>query len=163
MNGPLSFDAHEIRERLFVGTLPDRPMHLGVDAVVVCYRCDQGEKASWFECDVGMYPFLDDFQAMSPHEARAAEDAAAHAARVVFAGGSVLVACREGRNRSSLVAALACMGIDNLTAAEAIERVRDWRVIPGMRVLSNEFFTEALLRGVLQVPRSHEASGAVYR
>lgn len=156
-------DAHPIRERLFVGTIAEEPRPLDVDLVVACYRLDVDEMSSRLACDVAAYPFLDDFQAMSPREVKAAEDAAAHAARVVAEGGSVLVACREGRNRSALVAALACMGLDNLTAEEAIALVRERRILPGLRVLSNEFFTEALLRGDFEVPRQREASGAVYR
>lgn len=156
-------DVVEVRPLLFMGALPDRFARPNpIEVVVSCVRLpDDGGTyvATAMGCGVKritVRSFLDDIQPPSPTELTRIRAAAEDAVGGVRDGLKTGVFCKEGRNRSGVVMALALMLLDGCSAAEAIELVRARRndEARGLKALTNWYFTEALLRGDLQVPRA---------
>lgn len=149
-----------LRPRLFMGALPRDGTLFGlprIDTVISCLRVGDAFVAAAKRRGVKHFlirPFSDDIQPPSPSELRTIEAAAEDVVRAVRLGEAVGVFCREGRNRSGIVVALALMGLDGMSAEEAIGLVRYKRndEAVGRRALTNEFFTKALLRGEVATP-----------
>ncbi len=84
----------------------------------------------------------DDGSPMTSNEMKIAICTAGKVINRLNAGGQVLVTCRQGRNRSGIVAALAlCEGPHKFTYNLAVNRIRSAR---GPGALRNDYFLHFL-------------------
>jgi len=131
-------DANEVRPDLWVGAAPaDVSLIGGFDLVGVCCRPPSTwpERGDWVRLS-----FTDDIQPPSESE-RTTIALAAEIAQAYGRGHRVLVLCREGKNRSGLVAALAIAAVERCGGNRAMEIVQAARA----GALYNWHFQQMLL------------------
>ena len=135
-------DAHRIAPKLWVGSAPGAAHCAPFDVIVLCAV----EYQPSLPCRTIHAPF-DDTAHPSSEDLRTALDAAKAVNVQRARGRRVLVSCIQGRNRSALVAAIALMLAEGLSAQQAISAVRAQRKLPsGELVLANPAFVAFLKR-----------------
>lgn len=120
-------DAHEVHERIWVGSVPPRGTRLaskhGFTHVVLCADDYQFPADAFRGITVIHCPY-EDSDTVVPERTLALVFATARSvAEAQRGGGTVLVTCAAGINRSALVAALA-MRMLGLKPWAAVERIR---------------------------------------
>jgi protein-tyrosine phosphatase len=135
-------DVTHLAERLWIGAF-DASLLSRFDVVVMCAPLRNEERAPCAK--LRYFPFADDIQEPSLTELQTI-GAASTLVASLFRSGEVVVACREGKNRSGLVAALALRRAYGWTGEQARDFVRKRR--PG--AIYNWHF-EQLLLGPLSV------------
>lgn len=118
---------------------------LDVSGVALALLCAPDMKWHGDSVAVMEFPFADDLGGMSIAEQKTARAAAELAFGTVRDGDSVLVACREGRNRSALVAALALV-YQGTEPEVAITIVQERRMLSSGLVLTNRWFREFVMK-----------------
>jgi hypothetical protein len=134
-----------VATRLFQGSVPIPGSQIPCDLLILCAEEFQfpganrkklfGHRATVLHC-----PLTDMGQPLSPHRIRDAFNAAVEAARVYLNGGTVVITCAAGLNRSGLVMALTLLelGVEPRHAIDVIRRAR-----PG--ALCNPHFEQLIL------------------
>jgi protein-tyrosine phosphatase len=132
-------DANEIIPRLWIGAAP-APLYgvKGFDVVVMCAPLRDGEHVAEVPSGWMLAPFSDDIQPPTEREKLTIDAAVRWIVSQHKVGRRVLVLCREGRNRSGLVAALALASLTDIDAEARIRLVQQKR--PG--ALYNWWFCE---------------------
>lgn len=141
----MKFDAHKIAPGLWMGSKPHPGSMLrshGIDIVVLC-AMEHQPSAEWFPGVEVARIFLDDAE-LDGADAFAAMHLASQLAKEIKCGRTVLVTCRQGRNRSGLVTALTFAQLTGCSGLDAVEAVRRRRHAPSGPVLSNHHYTTAL-------------------
>ena len=151
------FDGHEIAPGLWMGSKPLPGATLrsrGFDIVTLC-ALEHQPSAEWFPGVQVARIYLDDAE-LSGADALQASSLAAQLAKEIKRGARVLVTCRQGRNRSGLVAALALAHLTGCSGIEAVTAVTQRRRSPYGPALTNDHYVRALceipaarVRGVL--------------
>ena len=131
--------------RLFQGSVPTPGSQIPADLLVLCAEEHQfpganrrklfGARATVLHC-----PLTDMGQPLGPRRIRDAFNAAVECARVYLLGGTVVITCAAGLNRSGLVMALTLLelGVEPRRAIDVIRRAR-----PG--ALCNPHFEQLIL------------------
>lgn len=137
-------DAHEVFPRLWVGSVPPRGgvlATLGFTHVVLCAEDFQFPAGEYHGVRVVHCPYEDTENVMSGATLALVFATARAVSEAQRAGGTVLVTCAAGLNRSALVAALA-MRMQGVEAWAAVERIRAHRYT---HCLSNSVFRRVAL------------------
>lgn len=142
MFGPAS----QIAPNHWQGGFPQNPQSLrahGFTAIVLCAEELQpdpngGDTHLFYGITIIRAP-MDD-SVLTKQEAQIAIQAAKRVDDVIQAGGTVLVSCQAGRNRSGLVSALALIRRYGISGKEAADRVRACRP----KALTNDSFSAFL-------------------
>ncbi len=137
-----ALDASNVFQRLWVGSAPPTDRELGTFTLIaLCAREYQPERVSW-RGRVTRMPLLDDVP--SRDDIHAAVVGARQVATELQRGGTVLVTCQVGRNRSAWVAAMAMLIVaPKMTPVEAMVMIRQRR---SPTCLSNPHFVQVLHR-----------------
>lgn len=119
--------ATQILGNLWMGSAP--PIGLGVaqhfDHLVLCAKEYQLPPECFPGVEVIYAPMNDDGSPMTAEEMQIAIRAAGKVIRRLVDGRRVLSTCRQGRNRSGIIAALAlCLGPPKLNPAKAVSKIR---------------------------------------
>jgi protein-tyrosine phosphatase len=124
--------------RLAQGSMPPQGVHLPFDVIVLAAMEYQPELPGH---EVLHVPLDDSGPPPTRHERRLIRDNAHRIARRLRAGKRVLVTCRQGKNRSGVLAGLALvhLGLPGPEAAERIQRLRGG--------LTNVYFREIVKAG----------------
>lgn len=129
MSDHTNLDAHEVHERLWVGSVPPRGpglARLGFTHVVLCANDFQFAASDFDGVTVVHCPFEDSDTVVSGATTALVFATARAVSEAQRAGGTVLVTCAAGINRSALVAALA-MRMLGVQPWAAVERIRATR------------------------------------
>lgn len=137
-------DAHEVHERLWIGSVPPRGRalaRLAFTHVVLCADDYQFPSSDFDGVTVVHCPYEDSDTVMTGATMALVFAAARAVTEAHRAGGTVLVTCAAGINRSALVTALA-MRMLGVQAWAAVERIRASRFT---HCLSNTCFRRIAL------------------
>jgi hypothetical protein len=138
-------EASRVATRLFQGSVPTPGAQIPADLLVLCAVEHQfpganrqrlfGHRATVLHC-----PLTDGGAPLKPRQIRDAVNASVECARVYLHGGTVIVTCAAGLNRSGLVMGLTLLelGVEPRSAIDAIRRAR-----PG--ALCNPHFEQLIL------------------
>lgn len=137
----MTLDAHRIAPKLWIGAAPGPADVMPFDAVFLCAAELQPRD---LPCKTYGVRMNDAGAPVSPGELRRSIKAAKVAQRITQEGGRVLIACAQGVNRSSFVAAQVLMrrGYSSAAAIALIRETRSPRC--GMMPLSSPAFVRAL-------------------
>jgi protein-tyrosine phosphatase len=141
-------DAHEVHPGLFVGSMPREGSIIPADLLVLC-AMEYQPPARMFLGRSGsplrvLHAPFDDSTAYTAAMHRVAHGAARKVAETLKAGGTALVTCAEGRNRSALVAGLAMVRL-GVPGRLTVQHIRTRRHPPrGGFALSNPAFADVL-------------------
>jgi hypothetical protein len=102
--------------------------------IIMCAPLREEEK--WIAHRIHLFRFTDDIQPPSAKEVGIIQDARADASRLC----NVLVCCREGKNRSGLIAALAYRDRTGCSGEKAIAHIQSRRE----GALTNPYFQQIL-------------------
>lgn len=145
-------DVSQIVTGLWVGAAPERwseidsETSLGTPDVVFCAPHRHEDLATWPSRPNWRHlPFTDDIQPPTARERDVIRQAVQHVVDARRVGRPVLIFCREGRNRSALVAGLA---IRQLLPDFSVDDVMTAILAKRPRALSNYFFTQYVLFGL---------------
>jgi hypothetical protein len=144
--GPAAIDATRLLRRLYIGSKPPLGSHLadaGFDVVVFCAD-DIQPPSILLPGVIVLHAGIDDSYHLSSRERSVVVSAARAAARHVKDGRRVLITCRQGRNRSGLVSALAIHFLTGMSGKRAARHVQDMRVTRFGPALSNDYFVDLL-------------------
>lgn len=134
----------EVREQLWIGGMPedvDELRRFPRVALVAPLRAHEADVPRHFKPGAFCYmPFTDDIQAPSEAEKMRALATADFVSVSVRAGHDTIVLCREGRNRSGLVVAIAITQLTGCSGATAMRIVQARR----QGALYNFFFQQIL-------------------
>jgi hypothetical protein len=141
---PFELDAHEVAPGLWQGAVPPEGhavAEAGFSMLVLCAEEYQFQ-ADCFPGVRVVHAPNDDADALSPQQIETAQEAAQAVARELARGGTILVTCAAGLNRSGLVNGLALVlhGGRSVDAAEVVRRIqlrRPW-------ALCNPYFVELI-------------------
>jgi len=141
----MTIDADQIHNDLWQGSAPPTGTHVkdaGFTALVLCADGYQPPASEFPGVQVIHAPNTDD-PTVPPRRAdlNRALQAAGQAAEILEQGGKVLVTCRMGINRSSLVTALTLHKLTGMSGLEACERIMSKRL-----ALTNPQFLKCLSR-----------------
>jgi len=139
------FDAHEVTRGLWMGSQPivgPQMRRRGFDAIVFCAK-EYQPPMDWYPATMCIYQPLDDAD-LTAGEALSSARLARSLSRLIRRRATVLVTCRQGRNRSGLVTALTLSELTGCSGSDAVNLVRARRHSPFGPVLSNQAFVEAL-------------------
>jgi hypothetical protein len=136
-------DASRIASRLYLGSAPRSGHGLALGGFHVLVLCAQEFQpaAESFPGLTVVHAGIDDAH-LTDEEGRTATDAAHFVAKFWRDGARVLVTCRQGRNRSGLVMALALHELAGMSGRHAVQRVKSAR----KDALTNDSFVAALER-----------------
>lgn len=141
-----ALEADEVAPRLLVGSMPPTGhtvRRAGIDVLVLCAAEYQPTSESFPGVFVVHVPFDDG--PLDSATFNQAKLAAKRVADVVLKGGTVLVTCIEGRNRSAFVAGLALRFLSRIPGHMIVEIIRNARHLPnGGTALTNESFSRVL-------------------
>jgi protein-tyrosine phosphatase len=135
-------DASEVYPRLFQGSRP-LPNTVGHFDLVVLAAMEYQPSHHDLGAKAVVHSPLDDGPPMTPEERRRAVSAAMYASHSLRSGGSVLVTCWQGLNRSGLITALTLVVGKKMRVDEAVRLVRRAR---GQNALTNPHFLNFLAR-----------------
>ncbi len=146
----MSLDANEITSGIWQGRFPEtREALADIDRVVMCAPLRESERETFAALlrneDILDCPFVDDIQAPSDKELGTIMIAARAVVALAQSRSRVLVACREGKNRSGLVVALALKKLYGMSGEQALAHVQKHR--PG--ALYNWYFQQIVLTGAM--------------
>lgn len=147
------FDGHEIVPGLWMGSKPTPGASLrsrGFDILVLC-AVEHQPSAEWFPGVEIARIHLDDAELPGAHALQASA-LGGQLAREIKRGARVLVTCRQGRNRSGLVTALALTHLTGCSGIDAVLRVQRKREAPFGPTLSNDHYVRALC----EIPRHRD-------
>ncbi len=140
------FDANEIAPGLWMGSKPMPGASLrsrGFHVLTLC-ALEHQPSAEWFPGIELARIFLDDAE-LPGAQALQASALGAQLAKAIKHGARVLVTCRQGRNRSGLVTALALTHLTGCSGVEAVRAVTSRRHSPFGPTLSNDHYVRALV------------------
>lgn len=152
----VKIDASHIVGGLYIGSKPPTGKRLALEGFdVVVLAAEEYQPAEWKlpGIEVIHVPMADVPVLLRPEQLRAVRLAAADVARHLTLGRRVLVTCRAGLNRSSLIAAAALVLSGRQTPLEAIRLIRERR---SPLALNNPAFVHAIST---QFPNARRLNG----
>lgn len=140
----VKFDASPIYGGLYIGSRPPpgaRAAHAGFDLVV--FAAEEYQPPEWRMpgVEVMYVPMQDVPEILSKEQLRTVRLAGERIARALEMNKKVLVTCRAGLNRSSLLAAAALMRLTPMNALQVIRLIRSKRSV---FALNNPAFVHAI-------------------
>lgn len=132
--------------KLYIGSKPPFGTHLaeaGFDVLVLCAD-DIQPPSVMFPGVIVLHAGIDDDYHLSSRERSVVVQSARAVAYHVERDRRTLVTCRQGRNRSGLVSALAIHFLTGMSGARAARHVQQLRQGPFGPALTNAYFVELL-------------------
>lgn len=148
------FDASQIYGKLYIGSRPPlgaRVAQAGFDVVV--FAAEEHQPAEWRMpgVDVIYVPMQDIPVLLSADQLRSVTVSGERIAHALSMNKKVLVSCRAGLNRSSLLAASALLQATDMPPLSVIRLIRQKR---GAFALNNPAFVHAITTQLRRTPRS---------
>ena len=152
----VKFDASQIYGKLYIGGRPPlgvRVAQAGFDVVV--FAAEEHQPAEWRMpgVDVIYVPMQDVPTLLTPEQLRQVRVAGDRIAHALSSNKKVLVSCRAGLNRSSLLAAAGLLKLTDMHPLSVIRIIRQKR---GVFALNNPAFVHAI---TTQLRRSSRTDG----